>query len=249
MRLRHATGIALVLLAADGLGRPALAEGAGKKVLVVTVTKGFRHDSIPTAERVVGELARESGAFTVSYARTDAELAAAASPQALQGLDGILLANTTGDLPFPDPEAFVQWVEHGRALIGFHSASDTFHGFRPFVETLGGEFDYHRQQAKVVPRLDDPAHPATRDWPKDLEIFDEIYLFKSFERERVHMLLSLGRHPNSGEPGHYPLAWTRAAGQGRVFYTALGHREDVVEAAWFRKHLLGGTLWALGLAD
>lgn len=247
MRMRHAAAIALVLLAAEGSSRPTFAEGAGKKVLVVTVTKGFRHDSIPTAERVIGELARQSGAFTVAFARTDAELAAAAAPQALQGLDAVLLANTTGDLPFPDPEALIQWVEGGRALIGFHSASDTFHGFRPFVETLGGEFDYHRQQAKIIPRVDDPGHPATRDWPNDLELFDEIYLFKSFRPERVHLLLSLSRHPNSGEAGQYPLAWTRSAGRGRVFYTALGHREDVLDAPWFRKHLLGGLLWALGL--
>ena len=34
---------------------PALA--APKKILVVTVTKGFRHSSIPTAEKVLGELA------------------------------------------------------------------------------------------------------------------------------------------------------------------------------------------------
>src|SRR3989449_10187032 len=49
---------------------------APKKLLVVTVTKGFRHSSIPTAEKVLGELAQKSGAFTVDYARvepTDAE--------------------------------------------------------------------------------------------------------------------------------------------------------------------------------
>ena len=39
-----------------GLVAPALA--APKKVLVVTVTLGFRHSSIPTAEKVIGELAK-----------------------------------------------------------------------------------------------------------------------------------------------------------------------------------------------
>jgi type 1 glutamine amidotransferase len=32
-----------------------------------------------------------------------------------------------------------------------------------------------------------------------------------------------------------------------VFYTALGHREDVLEAPWYKEHLRGGILWALGL--
>src|ERR1022692_5184019 len=50
-------------------GWAAPAQAAPKKVLVVTVTKGFRHSSIPTAEKVLAELAKESGAFTVDYAR------------------------------------------------------------------------------------------------------------------------------------------------------------------------------------
>jgi len=44
---------------------------APKRVLVVTTTMGFRHSSIPTAEKVLAELARQSGAFTVDYARVE----------------------------------------------------------------------------------------------------------------------------------------------------------------------------------
>ena len=38
-----------------------------KKLLVVTVTTGFRHSSIETAEKVLAELGAKSGAFTVDY--------------------------------------------------------------------------------------------------------------------------------------------------------------------------------------
>lgn len=41
---------------------------APKRVLVVSTTTGFRHSSIPTAEKIIGELAKSSGAFTVDYA-------------------------------------------------------------------------------------------------------------------------------------------------------------------------------------
>src|ERR1700739_1432713 len=54
----------LVLLAANF----AMAD-APKKLLVVTVTTGFRHGSIPTAEKVLGELAAKSGELTVDYVR------------------------------------------------------------------------------------------------------------------------------------------------------------------------------------
>lgn len=38
-----------------------------KKLLVVTVTTGFRHSSIETAEKVLAELGAKSGAYTVDY--------------------------------------------------------------------------------------------------------------------------------------------------------------------------------------
>lgn len=38
-----------------------------KKLLVVTVTTGFRHSSIETAEKVLAELGAKSGAFTVDF--------------------------------------------------------------------------------------------------------------------------------------------------------------------------------------
>src|SRR3954470_21741894 len=87
------------------------AQAAAKKVLVVTVTKGFRHSSIATAEKVLGELAKSSGAFEVDYARTDDDIAAKMTADALKKYDGVIFANTTGDLPLPDKEAFLEWIK------------------------------------------------------------------------------------------------------------------------------------------
>src|SRR5258706_6826970 len=58
-----------MLLSAIGLAPTT--QASPKRLLVVTVTKGFRHSSIPTAEKVLGELAQKSGAFTVDYARVE----------------------------------------------------------------------------------------------------------------------------------------------------------------------------------
>src|SRR6266571_9033776 len=113
---------------------------APKKVLVVTVTKGFRHSSIPTAEKVLGELAEKSGAFTVDYVRTDDEMAQKMTAEALKNYDGVVFANTTGELPLPDKQAFMEWLKSGKAFIGMHSAADTFHPFPPYREMLGAEF-------------------------------------------------------------------------------------------------------------
>jgi type 1 glutamine amidotransferase len=44
----------------------------------------------------------------------------------------------------------------------------------------------------------------------------------------------------------FPATWARMHGKGRVFYTSLGHREDVWSSQIFEQILLGGLSWALG---
>jgi len=225
-----------------------LARGApARRLLVVTVTKEFRHeDSIPLAEKLLAELGESTGSYTVDYVRTDDEMAAKMTPAALEHYDGVVFASTTGDLPLPKREAFLKWIAAGHAFIGVHAASDTFHGFPPYLEMLGGEFRTHGPQAWVVCNVEDRNHPATRGMGASRLVFDEIYQFNRFDRGKVHMLLSLDRHPNEGTPGYFPIAWCKDYGKGRVFYTALGHRPDVWQSSVFQQHLLGGIRWALG---
>jgi hypothetical protein len=212
---------------------------------VVTVTKGYRHESIPLIADLVEKLGRESRLFTVERADTDEDLRARTTAEGLKAYAGILLDNTSGDVPLGDSAAFLSWVEGGGALVGVHAAANTLQGWPEFVALLGGEFDYHKEQARVSVRVEDPGHPATEGLPSPIDLFDEIYLYKSFDRSRVRVLLALDRHPNTGEPGFFPLAWAREQGRGRVFYTGPGHRDEVVRADWFARHLLGGVRWAL----
>ncbi|KQW49785.1 MULTISPECIES: ThuA domain-containing protein [unclassified Roseateles] len=236
-----------------------------KKLLVVTTTLGYRHASIETAERVLASLGQSSGVYEVELAavtpvegmapaayaeQVKAMLASTLNPAALKRYDGIVFASTTGDLPLPDQAAFMQWVQDGGAFIGIHSASDTLHAYRPYIDMLGGEFDYHREQVRIKAINRDAAHPANghlgATWNLDDQL-EEIYVFKNYQPERVHELLTLDRHPNTGAPGNYPLSWSREVGKGRVFYTALGHNEVVWRMPTFQQHVLGGIQWALKL--
>ena len=220
---------------------------APPKLLVVTVTKGFRHDSIPTAEKLAARLAEKSGAFTVDYARTDEELVAKLGPKGRDAYAGVYFAHTSGDLPIPDPQGFVDWIAAGHAFVGTHSASDTFPGFAPFLDMLGAHFLKHGPvHVKVDLLVKDPSHPIAKAIPQPLEVLDEIYQFERYDPSRVHLLLYVAKHPETGAPGEYPLAWTREHGRGRVFYTALGHRDDVLDSEWYGAHLLAGIRWALG---
>jgi type 1 glutamine amidotransferase len=70
---------------------------------------------------------------------------------------------------------------------------------------------------------------------------------KNFDRAKVHELLILDKSPGSNQPGYFPIAWCKNYGKGRVFYTALGHFENVWASPEFQMHLLGGIKWSLGL--
>ncbi len=267
------TLIASLALAVVAGGPLARLQAQPKRLLVVTATKGFRHSSIPTAKRILKELGESSGAFTVDYVdggadgKDDAEVREKLSLENLQKYDGVVFANTTGDLAIPDKAGFLAWIKSGKAFIGMHSCSDTFDqtgqspGYPPFVQMLGGEFRTHHAQAHVQCINMDPRHPATRHLGPTFAVFDEIYLFKHFDRSKVHGLLTLDTHPNTRMPGDFPVSWCKRYGRGRVFYTSLGHREDVWDAdpnlkdrqnpttvsLAYQQHILGGIKWALGL--
>ena len=234
------------------LGSGVVAGAAPKHLLVVTVTKGFRHSSIPTGERVLAELARKDGSFTVDYVRNDDEMKEKMTLEALKKYDGVIFESTTGVLPLPDKQGFLDWIKSGKAFIGMHSATDTFHPEKgqpidPYGEMIGGEFLTHHTQEEVECLNEDPKHPAMKGIGKSLVVRDEIYIQKNFFRDKVHELMWLDKHPNYGTPGDYPIAWCKKYGKGNVFYTELGHREDVWENPVYQQHILGGIKWALGL--
>jgi uncharacterized protein len=231
---------------------PVTAADPPKKVLVVTITKGFRHSSIPTAEKVLAKIAEKSGAFTVDYVRNDDEMASKMSADALKQYDAFIFANTTGVLPLPDKQAFLNAIKDGKGFVGMHSASDTFHlkdQVDPYIEMLGGEFRTHHAQAAVECLVQDTKHPATKHFGEAYSVpKEEVYLMMNYEPSKVHELLVLDKHPNKKSYfGRFPIAWCKKYGQGNVFYTSLGHREDVWEDSAYQAHILGGIKWALGL--
>ena len=69
--LKPAVGLALI----SGLAVSGWAQSP-KHVLLVSVTKGFRHDVIPTTDDVIADLGKKSGKFDVDYVKTDEDMAA-----------------------------------------------------------------------------------------------------------------------------------------------------------------------------
>jgi len=217
---------------------------AADRVVVVTATAGYRHQSIETAESVIAGMSASMG-LDLTFVRSEEEMRRALSVEALSGVKLLMFVNTTGEVAPSTRAAVLEWVAAGGSFAGFHSASDTWHSSSDYIEMLGAEFDRHPQELAVDLLVDDAGHPAMSGVTSPHRLFEEIYLFRRFDPGRVRMLMSIRRSPEDGRDGMFPIAWSRTHGKGRVFYTALGHRDDVWTSSWFQQQLRSAVSWSL----
>jgi type 1 glutamine amidotransferase len=91
---------------------------------------------------------------------------------------------------------------------------------------------------------------------KEWVIADEFYQYRDepYSRDKLHILLSIDveksdmtkQRKQTRKDNDYALSWCKNAGKGKMFYTALGHRNEVWQDPQYQAHLLGGIQWALG---
>ena len=205
-------------------------------MLFVTQSAGFKHGSVTRnenqlspAERAMTDLGISSNLFRVDCTQD----AGSITKEQLDNYD-IVMFYTTGDLPFADDVRdylFNDWVKQkGHGFIGAHSAADTYHNYEPYWEMLGGTFNGHPwgSNQTVTVTVHDTEHPVSKPWGDEFEITDEIYRFKHWQPEKVHVLMSLNMAKTDlKEPYHVPIAWVKNYGEGKVLHMSLGHREDV----------------------
>lgn len=293
--------VGLLLAVTTGHAAARAAEpGKPARLLAVSVTNGFRHNSINTAEPVLEELGRASGLFHLDFLRmppgrppqpkaikraegtsdadwkkqedafkaeqetfrtadaiwqqgVKAQFAKAFAPASLAEFDGVIFVSTTGELPIPDLNGFLEWIKSGKAFIGFHAASDTLKSSDAYCEMIGGHFAGHPwngsgQHAFVV---HEPGHRLAAMFPPRFRWQDEIYQYDPrYKPENLRVLVSLemqGSTPR--EPWHVPVSWVRDYGVGRVFYTNFGHNDATWKEPMFQKHMSEGIAWALKRFD
>jgi type 1 glutamine amidotransferase len=136
-------------------------------------------------------------------------------------------------------------------VLAIHSATDSCHGWPDFGRLVGARFDGHPWTQQLVIDVVDRGHPATRHLPTPWLLDDEIYLFREL-RPDAQVLLRLrtddldmerpgARVPEAG----FPLAWAFSEGEGRAFYTSLGHFPESFEDVRYLGHLFGALSWLL----
>jgi uncharacterized protein len=157
-------------------------------------------------------------------------------------------------------QAFLDAIHNGKGFVGFHCASDTFHSEGekyenqpvdkrdPYINMIGGEFIIHGQQQNATMKVVDPKFPGADKLGSSFTKNEEWYSLKNFADD-LHVILvneTKGMHGKPYERPAYPATWIRKFGDGRVFYTSMGHREDVWTSPEFQDIIVGGINWAVG---
>lgn len=215
-------------------------------VLVFSKTAGYRHSSIPAGQQAIQALGREND-FGVVLTEDPAVF----SEQGLANFAVVVFLNTTGDVLNEQQQgALEQFIRGGHGFVGVHAAADTEYEWPWYGGLMGAYFNGHPDIQPARIRTVDHEHPSTRFLPATWEFTEEWYSFKSVQ-PGLHRLLqldetsyNLGSAPAMGED--HPLAWFHPYDGGRSWYTGLGHREETFADQPFRRHLLGGLLWASG---
>ena len=232
------------------------ASAAPKKILFFTKSSGFEHPVIswkngqPSyAEKVLLEYLNQ---FDAVFFYTTGDLCS-------EGTDKNPPMTPAGK------HALFDYVRAGKGFIGTHAAADTFHTANeskkgpdryanhgtnadPYACFLGGEFIIHGAQQVATNKVIDPKFPGFENVGDSFAFQEEWYSLKDFAPDDHVLTVMDAPHmkgPMYDRPA-YPNTWARAEGKGRVWYTALGHREDVWTNPTFQQILVGGIKWALG---
>lgn len=217
------------------------------RLLYVTQSMGFRHQSLHKSEEIMEQLGNKNG-FEVTLTQM-AELKLTAAN--IKNYD-VIIFYTTGELPLSAEQKtlLLNWIRGGKFFMGIHSATDTFYKWPEYGEMINGWFDGHpwTQETEVTIKVDDRSHPITSHLPESMTFKEEIYQLKEFNPEKVKVLASLDTtKTNMTLKGvrakQFPLVYLRDYGKGKVLYNALGHRPDIWTSEWYQTMIVNAIKW------
>lgn len=239
--------------------RFSLPAGKGKlKVLLFEKMTGFRDTpSVEAARAMFQELAKRNG-----WALVVTDKAGVMNPAQLRQFDAVVWNNVSGDvLTLSQRRAFENYIRNGGGFVGIHgSAGDFIYFWNWYPDTLiGARFIGH------------PADPQFQDAAVKIEsnpagigaslapgwtMNDEWYSFRASPRgtgAQVVATLDESTYKPVGRGGQqlamgadHPIAWTRCVGNGRSFYSAIGHRPETYSDPRHQRLIEDAVRWAAG---
>jgi len=228
-------------------------------ILVFSKSNGFRDDPSVNAAQAALKAMGEHNHWSVVFN----DNAAVFNKADLKRFDAVVWNNVSGDvLTIAQRRDFRAYIEKGGGFAGFHgSGGDFYYDWDWYADTLiGARFLSHPmspqfQEAKL--KVDDTHDPIVKDLKAEWAMTDEWYSFKTDPRAKgAHILVTLDEStysPMTGKKdirmGDHPIAWTQCIGNGRSFYTAIGHRPEGYSESNTNKLIEQGVAWAAGLGE
>ena len=249
----------------EALPAEATAQPQAARKLLVFYRCQYPHASIATGVFAFDMLGKTTGAFEATLSDDPADF----TQKNLAEYDAVLLNNTTSwdkTLDKAGREALLDFVASGNGLIGIHAAADSCKGWRPGQELIGGVFQCHPWTANGTWafQLESPEHPLNAAFANQgFWLRDEVYYYRNGThtpgRSRVIVALDMSKSENLDGPQmhqeqkhlanpeqQHPVAWLHSYGEGRVFYSNLGHNNTTYWQPKVLQHYLDGIQFALG---
>lgn len=216
----------------------------------------YVHATIPHGNLALELMGKYTGAYTPVFSN---DLDNLKYPK-IKEFDAIFL-NSAGGFIFVEPEVrdgLTRFIREGGGLAAIHAASYASLEWREGTELIGAGDGPHRVE-KVTLKVDDPHSPVAAPLdPKGFVYVDEFYHFPTtgpYSREKLHILLSIDGERTDLSPwpirpdNDYGMAWVKSYGQGRVFYSELGHTPTLFMTPALSEFVLRGIQFALGDLD
>ena len=137
-------------------------------------------------------------------------------------------------------------VREGTGLAGFHGGmGDAFREAVEYQFMCGGQWVAHPgniiDYRVTITRPDDPVMQGVQDFDYRSE---QYYMHVDPSNEVLATTTFSGEHAPWIEGVVMPVVWMRRHGQGRVFYSSLGHVAKEFDVPEMRTILRRGMLWA-----
>jgi len=152
-------------------------------------------------------------------------------------------------------------VREGKGFFGFHStcgcwrtpgdlyANAPQEKVDPFLRMVGAEFLAHGPQQEASLTLVSHRLPpiASLGIAEGVAFYDEWYSMTNFNPD-MHVILVQETRYLEGDCYRrppFPCTWARREGEGHVFFTSMGHTEDVWTSPIFATFVTAGLNWVL----
>lgn len=259
-----AAGFALALAASTPAARDR--QVPARKVLLAwadTRNGQAQHAFTSHALAIVERLGYDSGLWD-TFIRTDSHVifnqaqktdgSRASGGPSLSTVDGIFFLGHR-EVPITDQQKaeLLAFVRSGKGFVAAHTGLTAFASWPEFGEMLGATYGGHLYTGRGRLINEQPAHPIVRHWGSAVEYSDEFYRASALSRGKVDVLLRFdpASAPGSGLPagGDFPVVWTKAYGQGRVFYSSLSHDTEAWDSRNLQSMMFEAIRWSLGLSE